>query len=51
MVPYEYEYKIGQMNITMFVKVEEIEFNGDVDESDLQLPDELLNDFQDSEDK
>ena len=51
MVPYEYEYEIGQMDFKVSLKLEEIEFNGDVDESDLQPPDELLNEVQDSDDK
>ena len=50
MVPYEYQYEIGQMEFKVSHIVEEIEFNGDVDESDLQPPDELLNDVQDGDD-
>ena len=51
MVPCEFEYELGQMDFKMSLELEKIEFNGDVDESDLQPPDELLNEVQDSDDK
>ena len=50
LVPHSIDYRIKDMDIEIQMTIEGIEFNGDVDESDLEVPEELKGEA-DAEDK
>ncbi len=51
LVPHSFDYRIKDMGIEILMTIEKIEFNEDIDESDLEVPKELTDAAKDEADK